>query len=110
MDFLISIHIFSLAWAKCYGMNYCRVWVKNHIRERSIDQQEARKITVLMLKIVKWEEEVVPIGPTFEGDPTGFKPSASPSAVKPAIHSRIAHILVIIESMFKMLLLDHIIL
>ena len=61
-----------------------------------------------MLKLVKWEEWVVLVGPTFEGDPTGFKPSASPSAPKPAIHSRKTHILVITESLFKMLVLYHI--
>ena len=35
-----------------------------------------------MLKLVKWEEKVVPVGPTFEGDPAGFKSSASPNAPK----------------------------
>ena len=61
-----------------------------------------------MLKLVKWEEGVVLVGPTFEGYLVGFKPSASPSALKPTTHSRKAHILVITESVFKILVLDYI--
>lgn len=71
-------------------------------------EQEAYKFIVLMLKLVKWEEWVVLVCPTFEGDPIGFEPSASPSAPKPATHSRKLRILVITESMFKMLVLDYI--
>ena len=61
-----------------------------------------------MLKLLKWKEGVVPVGPTFEGYPVGFKPSTSPSALKPTTRSRKAHILVKTESMFKMLVLDYI--
>ena len=61
-----------------------------------------------MLKLVKLEEEVIPVGPTFEGDPAEFKPSTSPSASKPATHSRKAHRLEVIEIMFYMSVLDHI--
>ena len=50
-----------------------------------------------MFKLVKWGEGVVPVGPTFEGNPLGFKPSTSPSDPKPATHSRKAHMLVITE-------------
>ena len=61
-----------------------------------------------MPKLVKWEEGVVLVGPTFEGYPVGSKPFASSSALKPTTHSRKAHILVTTQSMLKMLVLDHI--
>lgn len=41
-----------------------------------------------MLKLLKWDEERVPIGPMFEDVPAGFKPSTSSNASKHATHSR----------------------
>ena len=54
-----------------------------------------------MHKILKWDEERVPVGPMFEVVPTGFKPSASSKASKPATNSREAYILAVVKIMFK---------
>lgn len=35
-----------------------------------------------MLKLLKWEEVVLPGGPTFEVDPVGFKPSTPSNAFR----------------------------
>ena len=55
-------------------MNYPRVWVEKPNRARGIQQQEASKLIVLNLELVKLGEEALPIGPMFEGDPSRLKP------------------------------------
>ena len=83
-------------------MKHPRVWVENPNRVRTIQEKEENKFTALLIKLVKWEEYVVPIGIMFEGDPVGFKSCTSPSAPKATNHSRKEKILVITKSMFNM--------
>ena len=54
-----------------------------------------------MLKLLKWDEEIVPLGPMFEDVLIGSKPSTSSNASKPATHSKKAYILAIVQIMFK---------
>lgn len=83
------------------GILHPRVWVENPNRSKRVHEQEASKQIVLMLKLLKWDEEIVPVGPTFEDVPIGSKPSASSNASKPSTHSRKAYILVVVQCMFK---------
>jgi len=61
-----------------------------------------------MLKLLKWEEKIVPEGPMFEVVPVGSKTSSSSNASKPATHSRKAYILVVVQIMFMIYMLDEI--
>ena len=54
-----------------------------------------------MLKLLKWDEEIVPVGPMFEDVLVGSNPSASYNASKLATHSKKSYILALVQSMFK---------
>ena len=67
---------------------------------KGIHQKESRKQEILMLKLVKWEEEILPEGLMFEVILIGFKPFSSSNASKRTTHPRKAHILAVVQSMF----------
>ena len=75
--------------------------MKNTNKSKGIHQQEASKQAILMLKLIKWDGEIVRTGPMFEDAPVRSKPSTSSTASKPATHSRKAYILAVVQSMFK---------
>jgi len=75
-------------------------WVGKPNKAEGIRYKETHKQGVLMLKLLKYEEEVLPQGPMFEVIPVESKHTTSSNALEPTTHSGKAYKIVVIESMF----------